>query len=351
MSGYVKKWLDPAEGLIAPEAFIQKLPPSDRREARKELTKELMSVDAYTLNRPVRHNFQRRRVVILGVDDLWQADLADMSAYANQNDGYKYLLVVIDCWSKFAWVIPLKTKGAKEVTGAFKSILQKGRVPKNLQTDEGREFFNRDFHQLMEEYKINHYHTYSDMKASIAERFNRTLKMRISRWWDVVGTHKYIDKLEAIINNYNHTKSRATGMTPVEASEEKNEEKVKERLFPPVGETSQHPKFKVGDIVRIARKLGVFSKESVGGWSMELFKVKAVVNTVPITYELEDLKDEPIKGKFYQQELQKVEKKDDVYKVEKILQTKTVRGKKKHLVKWLGYDDTFNSWVNDEDMV
>ena len=84
---------------------------------------------------------------------------------------------------------------------------------------------------------------------------------------------------------------------------------------------------------------------------MELFKIKAVNETVPVTYELEDLKGEAIKGGFYQPELQKVEKKDDVYKIEKILQTKTVRGKKKHLVKWLGYDDSFNSWIDDKDLV
>ncbi|XP_024938955.1 uncharacterized protein LOC112494076 [Cephus cinctus] len=94
----------------------------------------------HELRRPARRNYQRRHVDIRGLDETWQADLVDMSAYARENGGYKYLLTVIDIFSKFAWAVPTKSKNAKDVMTAMKSILLQGRIPKKLQVDEGREF-------------------------------------------------------------------------------------------------------------------------------------------------------------------------------------------------------------------
>ncbi|KAK9730804.1 Integrase core domain [Popillia japonica] len=94
------------------------------------------------LHKPARRNFRRRRVIIKGLDDLWQADLADFKLYSRENRRYKYILVVIDAFSKFLWTQPLKTKSAMEVKDAMDKILKEGRHPKNLQTDAGKEFYN-----------------------------------------------------------------------------------------------------------------------------------------------------------------------------------------------------------------
>lgn len=129
------------------------------------------------LHKSARKNFQRRRVITKGIDDLWQADLVDMSTYAKQNRGFHFLLTVIDTFSKYAWVVPLKNKNAESVTNAMASIFKTKssttktfRIPRNLQTDDGLEFFNSKFTELMKKHKINHYSVYTHLKASICER-------------------------------------------------------------------------------------------------------------------------------------------------------------------------------------
>jgi hypothetical protein len=132
------------------------------------------------LHKPIHRNFKRRSTIIKGLDDLWQADLAQMNMYSSSNKNHNFILVVIDCFSKYVWVRALKTKNSVEVTKAFKSILvNEKRQPNNLQTDQGKEFFNIEFNTLMKKYNINHYNTYSCKKASIVERYIRTLKERL----------------------------------------------------------------------------------------------------------------------------------------------------------------------------
>ena len=84
------------------------------------------------LHKPARRNYPRRRFSIRDLDETWQADLVDMTAYARANNGHKFLLTVIDIFSKFAWAEPIKTKNAHDVTTAMRLILERGRVPKHL---------------------------------------------------------------------------------------------------------------------------------------------------------------------------------------------------------------------------
>ena len=131
------------------------------------------------LHKPARKNYARRRVHMRGIDETWQADLVEMLPYARENNGCKYLLTVIDIFSKYAWAVPVKSKSGPDVTAAMQSVLVQGRVPKNLHTDEGKEFYNVHFKDLMQRFDINHYSTHSNLKASICERFNRTLKNKM----------------------------------------------------------------------------------------------------------------------------------------------------------------------------
>src|SRR5215468_2691501 len=132
---------------------------------------DIKSKISHELHKPARKNFPRRRVKVLGIGDLLQADLVEMIPYARENNGYKYLLTLIDCVSKKAYAAPVKDKTAKNVTAAMESILPAG--VRNLQSDQGNEFFNTEFNALMKRHTINHYHTYSHVKAGIVERFNR----------------------------------------------------------------------------------------------------------------------------------------------------------------------------------
>lgn len=122
------------------------------------------------IHRASRKNYPRRRVELKGLNDLWQIDLAEMIPYASSNQGYKYILMCINAFSKYGWCKPLKSKGRFEIVKAVQSILQSTTPPKLIQTDRGTEFFNVDFKRLMEKYKIKHYSSFSKLKASIVEQ-------------------------------------------------------------------------------------------------------------------------------------------------------------------------------------
>ena len=163
------------------------------------------------LHKPARKNFKRRRVIIKGLNDLWQADLVEIIPYAKINKGYRYILVVINTFSKFVWIHPVKRKSGEEVTLAMKNILTQAKVsPKNLQTDLGKEFFNKNFKQLMEKHNIHHYSTFSSLKANIVERVNRTLKNLMWKKFSLDGTYKWLDLVNTIVSKYNNTKQCQT---------------------------------------------------------------------------------------------------------------------------------------------
>ena len=166
------------------------------------------------LHKPARRNYPRRKVDIRGLDETWQADLVVMESYWRINKGYKYLLTVIDNYSKFAWAVPLKRKTAAAVATAFKSILAKGRKPKNLHVDQGTEFYNKECQDLLKKYKIKLYSTFSGLKATIIERFNRTLKTKMWKMFSLRGNFKWHDILQDLISEYNNSKHRTIKMKP-----------------------------------------------------------------------------------------------------------------------------------------
>ena len=150
------------------------------------------------LHKDARINYPRRRTIIKGLDDLWQADLADFQLYARENKGHKYILMVIDCFSKFLWTAPLKDKSGPTVKTALTKIFSGARLPKNLQTDQGKEFYNTHVSGLMKKHGINHYSTYTVKKASMAERVIRTIKGRLYREFSLSGKYKWLDILNDV---------------------------------------------------------------------------------------------------------------------------------------------------------
>uniref|UniRef100_A0A1Y1MVM7 Integrase catalytic domain-containing protein n=1 Tax=Photinus pyralis TaxID=7054 RepID=A0A1Y1MVM7_PHOPY len=293
------------------------------------------------LHKAARKNFPRRRTIIKGFDDLWQADLAEFIPYAKENKGYKYILVVIDCFSKYLWTRGLKTKTGEEVTKAVQAIFKSTRRrPKNLQTDAGKEFYNKSFAKLMMQERINHYSTYSTKKAALAERVIRSIKNPLYRQFSLRGKYVWIDAIESITSEYNNRKHRTTGMKPIEVKADTKLDAYNHiKLF-----NNKKCRFNVGDVVRISKFKSIFAKGYTPNWSSELFKIIKVQITNPVTYLLEDMKAKPILGGFYEHELQKA-KYSDVYLVEKVLRRK----KDKVYVKWLGLDE--KSWIDKNNVV
>ena len=153
------------------------------------------------LHKTARRRFPRRKVQIRGINDLFQADLVDLRNLASSNRGYKYILFVINAFSKYAWAEPLKTKGGSEVTQAMSRILNRTTAPRNLQVDAGKEFYNESFRALMKKYDINMYSTYSVLKASLVERLNRTIKAAIFKNFTIAGNQNWIKNLQNLLIN------------------------------------------------------------------------------------------------------------------------------------------------------
>src|SRR5438552_650657 len=185
----------------------------------KKLTEAwLKKQRTYTLHKPVRLRYATRPYKTASIDQQWQADLVEIILYENVNNGYKYLLTVIDLFSRFAWARPIKDKTGKQVKCAFQDIFATGRKCKRLQTDDGLEFANRREQQLLTRENIRFFTVKSHLKAAVCERFNRTLKSKMWRYFTHRGTYKWIDILPDLINAYNPSKHSSIGMAPKDAN-------------------------------------------------------------------------------------------------------------------------------------
>ena len=301
---------------------------------------------AKELHKPIKRKFLKRRVIVKDIDDIWAADLVDMIKFSRYNKGFKYLLTVIDVFSKFGWIIPLKDKSGKSVSEALESIFKNSnRSPNNLWTDKGKEFYNTSVKSLLKKHNILLYSTENEEKSSIVERWNRTMKEKMWKYFTANNTHVYIDILSKLVDRYNDSYHRTIKSTPRKASQYENYVKTFQALYPPTQLTvnRKKSKFKVGDIVRIGKKKKTFEKGFTTNWTEELFTIVKVQHTQPWTYKIKDKNNEEVKGTFYEEELQKSKQK--VYRIERVLKRRTKVGKKELFVKWKGYPSTFNSWI------
>ena len=282
------------------------------------------------------------------VDDVWAADLVEMQEWKKVNKGYRYILNVIDCFSKYAWSVPLKDKMGKTVLDAFQYIVKSSsRKPKYIWVDEGKEFYNKDMTAWLKDENITRYSTHGEHKSAIAERFNRTLKERMWRRFTADNTRIWIDMLDDLVSKYNNSYHNTIRMRPVDASKKENETEVWENLFRDDdshdGTSKKSNKFKIGDTVRISRIKGIFEHGFLPNWSEQVYKIESINNSKPVTYVLKDLQDEIIEGSFYAEELQKTSQ--EIYRIEKVLRKKKIDGIEHGLVKWIGYSDKFNEWL------
>ena len=308
----------------------------------------LKGQDAYTLHRPARKTrYKTRKYYTSGIDHQWQADLVDMQQENLDNDGYKYILTVIDMFSRYGWAQPVKTKSPQHVKPAFEAIFKMGRKPFKIQTDQGLEFESKAMQEFWQSHHIKQFSVKSAVKAGMVERFNGTLKNKMWEYFRYNATHRWANILQKLVNAYNKGEHRMIGMTPNEASNKQNEIPLwlKQEAVPVKEAKRVH--IKVGDHVRLSKKVRTFARGFLPQWTEEVFVVTSVRTQEPIQITVKDLNGEPVEGSFYKEEVQVVAK-PERYNIEHVVQTRKVRGKKEYLVKWLGYPASFNSWVGEE---
>ena len=326
-----------------------------RQITRKQLNEWLSKQDVYTSHHPIIRRFSRKRVITRGIDDVWDADLLDMANLSEFNDGINYIAIFIDIFSRYVYAEPMKNKSSKETLRALKQVFHDSDTqPETFRSDAGKEFLGNDVKNYLTNREIYQQIAKNEHKANYAERVIQTLKNKLFKYMYSKGTKRYIDKLQDIVEGYNNSYHTGIQCAPSSVNKD-NEHTIWVRQYITLhnkkrknGKKIKHLKFKfkVGDMVRISNYRTPFSRGYGQTYSEELFSIQMRIPGIPVTYILKDWNGETISGLFYEPELVRVtgKTKESTYRVEKILDRRTHKGKKQVLIKWKGYPDTYNSW-------
>jgi hypothetical protein len=298
-------------------------------------------------------------VIVGGQYDQFDADLADLQNLSESNNRVRFLLVVIDVFSRFVWVEPLRNKKNTSVEVAFERIFARGRVPRRLRTDNGKEFTGNLIDDYYNRKNITHFVSFNEVKANYAERAIKTLKSKISRYMTHMQTARYINVLQDLVHSYNNTVHSSVKMAPSEVN--RNNEvplwwmqyRPDDKYPPP-----QIPfKLREGDNVRIPKLGNIFSREYDMRWTGEIFVIVERFRRDNINmYRVEDREGGPVHGTFYEAELQRVlpntgtEDGTNQWRVEEIVNRRRAPdGTMQALVSFRGWPRFYNRWIPYDD--
>ena len=327
-----------------------------------EKIKEILSgIENYTLHKEFKRG-QRNPSYSHFKRNQWQMDLIDIQELSHANDNVRYLLSVIDTFTRFAWVRLLKDKRGETVLEALKSIILVAGKPKSITCDRGTEFQNTNFKIFCTTNDIFLYTPDSSIHAAYIERFNRTFQSLLYKYMTENETHRFIDRINPdgsltnifsqLLHTYNNRKHRMIGTTPTNAENNPNSHLSIRLKLSEYYEKIKPKKrvFNIGDTVRISKIKGKFARGYKEQSNQEIFKIFEIKEKSKIPmYILETYNGtEKIKGAFYDFELTKV--KDGVFRIEKILKTRKKGNIIQHFVKWKGFDDSYNSWIISTDV-
>ena len=297
------------------------------------------------LKKPVINKFERKKVVVNHIDEILSCDLVDMVKYSRVNRRYKYIFTNIDLFSKYSWSFPLK-KTVKEIKSCFQKIF-KERKPSYIWSDQESAFFSKEMLKFFEDHNIKIYYTHSNLKAVITERFNRSLCEFMMKKFVKSNNTVWYNILPELLKTYNNRYHHTIKMKPINVNKS-NEKHIRDTIYN-YNTTNKIPKFKINDLARISlKRRELFDKPSGNiKWSEELFRIYRIKRSNVITYQLKDMNDEIIKGQFYEKELQLSKNTTGEYIIEKILKTKG----NQIYVKWRGYSNNFNSWIDKNTVI
>lgn len=314
-----------------------------------EIQSQLSEIQTYTRHKEGKKTSKFNPFFVHKVDEMWQLDIMYLPNYKKEAQGYKYLLCVLDVFSRKMFIRKLRKKDTETVVRKFDQILlDVNRSPEKIVVDKGSEFKSELFQRYCEGIGIKLIFTYNDTKAAHVERAQRSFQNILYRILEEHQTRDFLKYLKDTLNIYNNRVNRTTGYSPNFAYQPENHEKISinlEKHYNTVNKTRKKPRFKKGDHVRIREVKQAFSRGYHPYFTEEIFKVEKVLTNLPIPrYVLSNYSgEEEIKGSFYGNELALVNQ--ETFKVEKILKRKKVKGKTLLFVKWLGYPTSENSWI------
>ena len=236
-----------------------------------------------------KRNYATNKTDVYHIDDIWSVDILDLKDYGPENNNnYRYVLVMIDNFSKFGWTVPLKNKNAQTIKDSFENILiSSKRKPNLIESDRGKEFYNNIFQDFLNKNNIKLYSRNSSYGAVFAERYNLTIRNLLKRPVFEKGDGNWIDVLPTITKQYNNKVHSSTKLTPIQASLKKNEGYVYKNLLDK--RKKKTPKFQINDLVRTADLKKKFSKSYLTNWSYKLYKITEIVNDTIPSYKIDNL--------------------------------------------------------------
>ena len=291
--------------------------------SRREVKEWLEHQDAHSLFKTAIKKFKRRQTYSPGPGLFAQIDLVDMSAFEDENYGYRWILTTIDVFSRYAICVPIRRKFKEFTRPGVEIFLEEyvsksGRIPECIQSDDGGEFLNQNVLSLFREKEITHYSTrLTSKKAAVVERFNKSLKTIMWKHFEKKGHHEWIDVLQDFVANINSKVNKSIGMPPDKVMRE-NSYKVFSHLY---GKAFpfEEPKYEVGDRVRLSEYASpilnpnkkMFRKGYLTSFTKQVFIVVGISHGYPPMYHLKfaegSREGDVVKGSFYEQEMSKIE--------------------------------------------
>ena len=242
-------------------------------------------------SKPPKKFYATKKTDVYYIDDIWSLDILDLKDYGPENNrGYRYVLVVIDNFSKFGWTVPLKNKNAQTIKDSFENILiNSKRKPNLIESDRGKEFYNNIFQDFLNKNNIKLYSRNSSFGSVFSERFNRTIRDLLKKIVFEQGDAKWIDVLPIITKQYNNRTHSSTKLSPIQASLKKNEGYVYKNLLDKRKKVT--PKFQVNDLIRTADIKKTFSKGDKTNWSYKLYKITEIINDTIPSFKIDNLEE------------------------------------------------------------
>lgn len=326
--------------------------------SREKAQEQLEHIDSYVLHKETKRPKQFNPYYVYKKRELMQADLIDIQKLSNFNNNVKYILLIIDVFSRKIFVYTLKSKRAQEMIQKLTQFLRDvGRpYPAAIMTDAGMEFWARAVRNLLNSRNIELRLASGTSKACYAERANKTLQILIYKYLSDRETAKYVDVLEDLVKSYNSRGHRSLEyLSPNDADKPQNQQQVLAIARRRVDKIKREkPKLKLGDMVRIktdAKGVDPARRAYAEHFHGEYFVITRINRVLPVPmYYLRSMNTgEHIDGGFYYNELSRV--RGDVFKIEKVIKRRGRGRNKQVFVKWKYFNDTWNEWIPENQIV
>ena len=325
---------------------------------KKKIDEEFKNIDIYSRFKPFRKLRHFTPTYVYRKRELFQADTVHFKdkSYVEANNGYQYLICIIDCFTKKAWAYPTKNITCETAINCLQDLFSKlDKLPEKLATDKGSEFKCHAMKKFLMEKEIKHYFTQTERKAAMVERFQLTIQLLLNKLMRQYRHKRWVELLPTAMKIYNNRIHSFIKMSPEEGEKEENQLKIRKEYYKKYLKAEKYkvkPKFEVGDTVRIWNHRTIMSRGYHENYTMEWYIITHVLTGHPNPrYKIKDIMGEEIIGIFFQNELVAFNPDaEPYYEIEEILKERGKGKNKQYFVKFYGWDKKFNDWVYATDV-